>query len=86
MGNSSTSSYVYSPETVVSPYDSHFFWGGGRGVYRRGQHGTRSLNMNKCPISPQSPAGASKNMYVYVLYSWVYGVSKVVKKMWGVRG
>jgi hypothetical protein len=42
--------------------------------------------MNKCPISPQSPAGALKNMYVYVLYSWVYGASEVVKKMWGVRG
>jgi len=55
-----------------------------RGGYCRGLRGTRSLNMNKCPISPQSPAGASKD--VYVLCRWVYGVSKVVKKMWGVGG
>ena len=56
---------------------------GGGGCYR-GLRGTRSLNMNKRPISFQSPTGASK--HVYVLCSWVYGVSTVVKKMWGVWG
>jgi hypothetical protein len=38
--------------------------------------------MNKCPISTQSPAGASKD--VYALCSWVYGVSTVAKIMWRV--
>lgn len=48
-----------------------FFRGG---VYCRGLWGTRSLNMNTCPISPQSPAGASKDVM-----SCVFGFMEFLK-------